>query len=131
MDVKSVSMADIYFIVFYNLCQSQDRLNTGMKSILGVILILSCSGAWAQQVWQERLKQVICSDLPTIVKALKEHYNEVPVTIGRTQDRSTTSILFVNRRTGTWSFVQYDRQIACLLASGEEYIEISNPKDLL
>lgn len=65
-------------------------------------------------------KKVVC-DLPDTMfqELVISGYREQPVWVGR--DESSKYILLANIQTGTWTFIQYTQDIACILGAGEAH----------
>lgn len=93
-----------------------------MRSIiLGVLLLPAL--AQAQPVTVE--KPVICDKIKTIIEVLSgSKYSEQPFWIG--QDETSKYVMMVNEKTSTWTLVQFNDQIACILGSGENH-KVVNP----
>lgn len=64
-------------------------------------------------------KPVYCSDVKTLIEFLSgQDYREVPSWIGK--DESSKFVLMANEKTKTWTLVQFNNQIACVLGSGTD-----------
>jgi hypothetical protein len=62
-------------------------------------------------------KPVICEKTELVIESLqKGEYKEKPVWIG--VDESSRYSLFVNDRTKTWTMIQFNQQIACIIGVG-------------
>ena len=93
-----------------------------MRSILLGVLLLPAL-ATAQPVTVE--KPVICDKIKTIVEVISgSKYSEQPVWVG--QDDTSKYVMMANEKTGTWTIIQFNDQIACILGSGENH-RIVNP----
>lgn len=63
-------------------------------------------------------KPVICSDPKSIIEYLSgEDYREQPNWAGR--DEKSRYVLMVNDKTKTWSMVQFNDTVACIIGAGE------------
>jgi hypothetical protein len=83
------------------------------KFLLGVLLLPAL--VVAQPVTVE--KPVICEKTELVIESLLNgEYKEQPVWIGI--DESSKYSLFVNDQTKTWTMIQFNRQIACIIAVG-------------
>lgn len=89
------------------------------KFLLGVLLLPAL--AYAQPVTVE--KPIVC-DTPKIVigTLTSEEYKEQPFWIGI--DKTSRYVMLVNEKTSTWTFVQLNDTIACVLGTGEHYKQI-------
>lgn len=84
------------------------------KYFLGVLLLPVF--ALAQPVTVE--KPVICDKTEKVISTLMNgEYKEQPLWIG--VDSKSRYSLFVNEKTRTWTFVQFNENIACVLGLGE------------
>lgn len=63
-------------------------------------------------------KSVLCADVKTVIETITGgDYSEQPFWIGR--DESSKFVLLVNERSKTWSMVQFNNRIACIIATGD------------
>ena len=84
------------------------------KYFLGVLLLPALASA--QPVTVE--KPVICDKTENVIGSLiNGQYKEKPQWIG-VDDKSRYS-LFVNEKTRTWTFIQFNENIACILGVGD------------
>lgn len=86
---------------------------------LAVVSILGLLGlvAHAKELSTHN-KKMVCADPKTIIEGLTEQSEEQPFWNG--VDDKTKYILFLNAKTGTWSLVQYNNRIACVLGVGKK-----------
>lgn len=90
-----------------------------MKYQVVVAFLLSLISSIANAQFESR-KPVICDDTKKIVKALVEIYDERPVWSAVNPQDSTRFSLFVNNKTGAWTIIQMNPDVACILGVGEE-----------
>jgi hypothetical protein len=89
------------------------------KFILGVLLLPAL--AYAQPVTVE--KPVICDTLKTVIETLTgTGYREQPFWAGN--DETSRYILLVNEKTKSWTIVQFNNKIACVLGTGENHRQV-------
>ena len=87
-----------------------------MKKTL-IILCMLPHLAWAQEpVIVE--KKIACNWLNPVLENLAQQYQERPVWVGR-QDNTNYSLL-VNPERGTWTLIQFNKEIACVIGSGNQ-----------
>ena len=55
--------------------------------------------------------------LPAIVAS---DYKEIPVWFGQEPDSGSNYTLFVNPTTKTWTLIQFDHNVACVVGSGTQ-----------
>ena len=61
---------------------------------------------------------VVCAKLVDVVDFLTNEYRESPIMMGTDARDGSRFIMLTNTKTGSWSFIQYQGEIGCLLASG-------------
>lgn len=87
------------------------------KILLGLLLLPAVS--LAQPVTVER--SVICNRTDLVLAEIaKSEYKEHPVWIGEAGKTVKVAVV-VNEKTKTWTIIQYNESIACLLTAGEGY----------
>lgn len=88
-----------------------------MRNIVVAFLLgLTTLVAHAQVISVE--KPVFCSDLKTIIEVASGGFEEEPTWGG--SDAISKFILMSNKKTGTWTFIQYNDKIACVIGTGEK-----------
>lgn len=65
-------------------------------------------------------KKVVCDDKNTMFKIISEKFKEVPQWWGQSAQHNTLLVLTVNNTTGTWSLVEFNETIACIVSEGEK-----------
>jgi hypothetical protein len=92
--------------------------------LLPVMLVLGI--AVAQSVTVQ--KPVDCADTQTLFQGLLgSNYKERPIWLGvETGATLSKYSLFVNEQTMTWTLIQFDDKIACVLGTGENSTRIFN-----
>jgi hypothetical protein len=86
------------------------------KLILLTALLLSHT-AFSQEVINLS-KEMKCSNAEFVMNHFAENYGEVPIWAGKT-DFNTHVTLMVNKEKRTWTLVEYDARIACVLGAGQ------------
>ena len=62
-------------------------------------------------------KPVVCSDVKSMIEFLSgAEFKEIPTWVGK--DESSKYILMANEKTKTWTLVQFNDQVACVLGAG-------------
>ncbi len=65
-------------------------------------------------------KQVLCYDLASVIKILREEYQESVSFQGvNTLTEGSRIALAENTETGTWTIIEYDSTTACILGMGQ------------
>jgi len=91
-------------------------------SAVAMILFLTSLVASAQSNLIEIDKPVTCSDPKTVIEGLSDQYQEQPFWSGRGTD--SKYVLLVNSKTGSWSMVEYNDKIACVVGTGKSARQI-------
>lgn len=95
-----------------------------MKKFLASVLLLPAF-AFAQQQQQPQgpvtvEKPVVCVSAEVLMDALeKSESKEVPYWMGT--DAETYWGMLVNEKTGTWTIIQFNRDIGCIIGAGENH----------
>jgi hypothetical protein len=84
------------------------------KLLLGVLLL----PAWASAQLVTVDKPVDCGSVEVLLSGLMySEYKEKPIWVGK--DEQSSYSLFVNEKTKTWTLVQFNEKVACVLGTGE------------
>lgn len=96
-----------------------------MRTLLTSILLLPVF-ALAELVTVE--KPVVCDDAQILLKYFAQSdWNEKPFWIGN--DSTSRYTLLVNDKTKTWTLLQFNKETACIIGTGENHRPIlSGPK---
>ena len=98
-----------------------------MKYIFASIFLIS-SIAHAQL--QEYERRFTCGKTQFVLMALTKNAKESPVWVGHDPNTKTSTAIMVNPETLTWTVVQYDQDMACVLDNGEGFRVLTEvPKD--
>lgn len=96
-----------------------------MKYLLGLILFIT-SIVVAQPIIVQ--KPVTCIDANTLLQGLiGNNYKETPLWLGIEPGAEVSKYsVFVNQQTKTWTIIQFNDTIACVLGTGTESTQIFN-----
>lgn len=76
-------------------------------------------------------KPIICMDPATLYKSLtSEDIREQILWTGQSESGDSKYLLFSNKKTRTWTFVQLNEKIACILGTGEKSVFIDDYKTI-
>ena len=64
-------------------------------------------------------KPMKCSDAQTVMNYFTDTHKETPIWVGKTV-HNTHITLLANKETRSWTMIEYDARIACVLGAGEE-----------
>lgn len=92
-----------------------------MRNILLGVLLLPVFAS-AEPVTVE--KPVLCDTVKTVMETISGgRYKEQPYWVGT--DDSSKYVMMVNEQTKTWTLVQFNDQVACIIGSGERHHPIT------
>ena len=89
-----------------------------MKYIFAALVLIS-SVAHAQLSEYER--KLTCGKTRFVISVLTQNAQEKPIWAGTDSQSGTQTMILQNNKTLTWTVVQYDQTMACVLQSGEGF----------
>lgn len=75
-------------------------------------------------------KQVVCENPAAVFQAITEEYQERPFWAAKSENNDSRYILLVNQKTKTWTFIQFNEKLACVLGSGDNSITVEEFKSI-
>jgi hypothetical protein len=90
-----------------------------MKSIVMAFLFCFISSIANAQEIIDLNKPMKCSEAQNVMNYFTNNHKETPVWVGKTVHGSYITLL-ANKETRSWTIVEYDSKIACVLGAGEE-----------
>lgn len=90
-----------------------------MKNALVALLFCLISLIANAQEIIDLTKPLKCSDAQTVMNYFTDVFKETPVWVGKTV-HNTHITLLANRETKSWTLIEYDSKLACVLGAGEE-----------
>jgi hypothetical protein len=63
-------------------------------------------------------KQLKCSKAESVMNYFRDNFQEMPLWVGKT-NTGTHITLLVNKETRSWTMIEYDASIACVLGAGD------------
>lgn len=88
-----------------------------MRKLFLLSALLIGTTAFSQEVINLS-KEMKCSNAEFVMNHFSENYGEKPIWVGKTTF-NTHVTLMVNKDKRTWTLVEYDGRIACVLGAGE------------
>jgi len=88
-----------------------------MRKTITAITLLISSTTFAQEVIN-LTKELKCSNAEVVMNHFAENYGEKPVWVGKTTF-NTHITLMVNKEKRSWTIIEYDSRLACVLGAGE------------
>ena len=92
------------------------------KTIITLALLFSTT-TFAQEVIN-LTKSIKCSNVESVMQYFTEQYKERPVWVGKTTNGTHVTLL-VNKEKRSWTLIEYDSKLACILGAGDA---TSNPE---
>jgi hypothetical protein len=90
-----------------------------MKTIIiSIVLALSLLATAAQSEPFSSKKNIICDDASTLIGEIVREFGETPVWSGADPGTNTTYGVLMNPKTGTWTVIQFDGKVGCILGVG-------------
>lgn len=90
-----------------------------MKFIVALLLVTLGTMAIAQFRIE---RSVVCDSTDTVVEQLRsDRYSESLSWLGSSKD-GTYYALFTNPETGSWTFIQFNNELACVLGVGSKHV---------
>lgn len=90
-----------------------------MKNLIFSLLLLPVF-AFAQQEPNIVDKKIVCVEIDVLMKELKKNeYNEIPFWMGT--DTESYWTLIANKDTGTWTIIQFNEEVGCMIGAGENH----------
>jgi hypothetical protein len=86
--------------------------------LMAFLFCLTSSIANAQEVI-ELNKPVKCGDAQWVMDHFTGEYGERPVWAGKDGNSSSYITLLINKETRSWTILQYDSKMACVLGVGQ------------
>ena len=100
------------------------------KSLMVFLFCLTSSIANAQSntEFKEFNKTILCGPFETLLKNLKDDdIAEMPIWAGNDESQKSQWALFVNRKTRTFTVVQFTDSVACVIGTGTKSYELTTP----
>ena len=88
------------------------------KIVMAFLFCLTSYIANAQEII-DLTKPMKCSDVQSVMNYFQSTHNEVPVWVGKTV-HGTHITLLANKEKRSWTMVEYDSKLGCILGAGEE-----------
>jgi hypothetical protein len=64
------------------------------------------------------VKELKCSEAEFVIRHFAENYGEKPLWVGKSNTNSHITLL-VNKEKRSWTLVEYDSKMACVLGAGD------------
>ena len=98
-----------------------------LKLAMAFLFCLASSIAHAQEII-DLTKPMKCSDAQSVMNYFVDIHKETPVWVGKSVHNTQVTLL-MNKETRSWTMIEYDASIACVLGAGEDKSG-SNPSRL-
>lgn len=87
------------------------------NATVALLFCLTSLVAHAQEI-VDLQKPLKCSRAESVMNFFKDNYQETPLWVGKTTT-GTHITLMVNKETRSWTMIEYDATIACVLGAGD------------
>ena len=88
------------------------------NTAVALLFCLISSIAHAQEII-DLTKPMKCSDAQSVMNYFVDTHKETPIWVGKSV-HNTNITLLMNRETGSWTVIEYDTRLACVLGAGED-----------
>jgi len=88
------------------------------NAAVALLFCLISSIAHAQEII-DLTKPMKCSDAQTVMNYFVDTHKETPVWVGKSV-YNTHITLLMNKETRSWTMIEYDTRLACVLGAGED-----------
>jgi hypothetical protein len=88
------------------------------KTVMAFLFCLISSIANAQGI-VELTKPMKCSEVENVMNYFLDNHKETPIWVGKTV-HNTHITLLANKDSRSWTMIEYDSRLACVLGAGEE-----------
>ena len=88
------------------------------STTMAFLFCLISSIAHAQEIIDLQ-KSLKCSDAQVVMNYFVDTHKETPVWVGKSV-HNTHITLLVNKETRSWTMIEYDTRLACVLGAGED-----------
>ena len=88
------------------------------KITMAFLFCLTSSIANAQEIIDLN-KAMKCSDPQKVMNYFVDIHKETPIWVGKSVHNSYITLL-MNKETRSWTMIEYDARLACVLGAGEE-----------
>ena len=96
------------------------------STTMAFLFCLISSIAHAQEIIDLQ-KSLKCSDAQVVMNYFVDTHKETPVWVGKSV-HNTHITLLVNKETRSWTMIEYDTRLACVLGAGEDKSGSSKPE---
>ena len=88
-----------------------------MRKLFLLSALLIGTTAFSQDAFN-LTKQVKCGNAEFVMNHFADNYGEKPIWVGRTNSNTYMTLMF-NKEKRTWTIVEYEAKIACVIGSGD------------
>ena len=96
------------------------------STTMAFLFCLISSIAHAQEIIDLQ-KSLKCSDAQIVMNYFVDTHKETPVWVGKSVHNTHVTLL-MNRETRSWTMIEYDDRLACVLGAGEDKSGSSKPE---
>jgi len=86
-----------------------------MKKVVALLLSMALVLCYAQPIVME--KEINCGRTADVFAALHQSYEEKPIWLG-VDEEGVNFVILANKKTGSWTIIQFTDKVACSLGAG-------------
>jgi hypothetical protein len=87
------------------------------KLVMAFLFCFVSTIANAQEIF-DLVKPLKCSKPENVMNHFREDYQEMPLWVGKTTTGTHVTLL-VNKETKSWTLIEYDAVVGCVLGAGD------------
>lgn len=95
-----------------------------MRTVILSFLFFSSIASAQNAVTVE--KPVVCAETKFVISEILEEFDEKPVWGSELEDSKIA--LFTNSKSKTWTLIQWNNKVACIIEAGNNYVFREQPK---
>jgi len=98
------------------------KKGASMKKLAALAFLFCLASTIANAQVFESKKNITCGNTKFMLKSFAgEDIDEHPIWVGTAEETKTRTVVLVNKNTQTWSVIQLDDKVTCVLSVGEGY----------
>jgi hypothetical protein len=92
-------------------------LHLAILTVFAMFIVAYAQAEADNSIMQQQMKPVVCKDTKALMTEVQDKYGEEPQWIG--EDDESHYVVMMNRKTKTWTWIQYNEDLACVLGYGQ------------
>jgi len=96
-------------------------LHLAILTIFAMFIVAYAESAEDSSGMQQQMKPVLCKPTKQLMAEVQTKYGESPVWFG--EDDESHYVVMLNHKTRTWTWIQYNDTLACVLGYGQNVLK--------